>query len=93
MSSLRISALRGALLSLTLAASVPALADDTPTTAGAIDRLKGLGNEAIGSAKRGVGNLTDDEQLKAEGRQQKLRGQAQQEQGKAKDTIENALDK
>lgn len=93
MSSPRLSALRGALLGLALAAAAPALADDTPTTAGAIDRLKGLGNEAIGSAKRGVGNLTDDEELKAEGRAQKLRGQVQQEKGKAKDTIENALDK
>lgn len=93
MSSLRISALRGAVLVLALAAAAPAMADDTPTTAGAVDRLKGLGNEAIGSAKRGVGNLTDDEDLKAEGRAQKLRGQAQQEQGKAKDAVENALDK
>ncbi|SFL85385.1 CsbD family protein [Methylorubrum salsuginis] len=93
MSRLRTSALRGALLGLALAAAAPALADDTPTTAGAVDRLKGLGNEAIGSAKRGVGNLTDDEDLKAEGRAQKLRGQAQQEKGKAKDTVENALDK
>ncbi len=47
----------------------------------------------MGSAKRGVGNLTDDEQLKAEGRAQKLRGQALEERGKVKDTIENALDK
>ncbi len=42
---------------------------------------------------RGVGNLTDDEQLKAEGSAQKRKGQIQQEKGKAKDTIENALDK
>ncbi|MBZ6415662.1 MAG UNVERIFIED_CONTAM: CsbD family protein [Methylobacterium ajmalii] len=55
--------------------------------------MKGLANEAVGSAKRGVGNLTEDEALKAEGREQKLRGQALQERGKAKDTIENALDK
>ncbi|KQT58115.1 hypothetical protein ASG52_22880 [Methylobacterium sp. Leaf456] len=76
-----------------MATAAPALADDTPTTAGAVDRLKGLGNEALGSAKRGVGNLTDDERLKAEGSAQKLKGRAQQEQGKAKDTVENALDK
>ncbi|MBN4097384.1 MULTISPECIES: CsbD family protein [Methylobacterium] len=91
MSSTRKTALRGALLGLALAG--PALADDTPTTAGAVDRLKGLANEAVGGAKRGVGNLTDDEALKAEGRDQKLRGQAQQERGKAKDAVENALDK
>ncbi|GJE78606.1 CsbD family protein [Methylorubrum suomiense] len=93
MSSLRTTALRGVLLGLALAVAGPALADDTPTTAGAVDRLKGLTNEAIGSAKRGVGNLTEDEDLKAEGRAQKLRGQAQQERGKVKDTIENAIDK
>jgi uncharacterized protein YjbJ (UPF0337 family) len=93
MSSIRITAVRGAFLGLALAASASALADDTPTTAGAVDRLKGLGNEAVGSAKRGVGNLTDDEDLKAEGRAQKLRGEAQQEKGKAKDAVENALDK
>ncbi|SEN81404.1 Uncharacterized conserved protein YjbJ, UPF0337 family [Methylobacterium sp. UNC300MFChir4.1] len=91
MSSTRKTALRGALLGLALAG--PALADDTPTTAGAVDRLKGLANETVGGAKRGVGNLTDDEALKAEGRDQKLRGQAQQERGKAKDAVENALDK
>ncbi len=48
--SLTIS-LRGAVLGIVLAG--PALADDTPTTAGAVDRLKGLANEAVGSAKRG----------------------------------------
>lgn len=91
MTSFRKTALRGALLALVLTG--PALADDTPTTAGAVDRLKGLTNEAVGSAKRGVGNLTDDEAMKADGRDQKLRGQVQQERGKAKDAVENALDK
>ncbi len=71
MSRMRVAALTGALL--TLAVATPALADDTPTTAGAVDRLKGLTNEAVGAAKRGVGNLTEDEDLKAEGRAQKLR--------------------
>ena len=91
MSRTRVAALTGALL--TVLAVATARADDTPTTAGAVDRLKGLTNEAVGAAKRGVGNLTDDEQLKAEGRAQKLRGQAQEERGKVKDTIENAIDK
>lgn len=91
MTSFRKTALHGALLALVLTG--PALADDTPTTAGAVDRLKGLTNEAVGSAKRGVGNLTDDEAMKADGRDQKLRGQVQQERGKAKDAVENALDK
>lgn len=82
--------LGGSVLALALAG--PACADDTPTTAGAVDRLKGLTNEAIGSAKRGVGNLTEDEALKAEGRAQKLREQAEQGRGRAKDVRENALD-
>lgn len=89
MSSIRTAALCGLLIVL----AGPAFADDTPTTAGAVDRLKGLANEAVGSAKRGYHNLTEDERMKAEGRAQKLRGEAQQERGKAKDTIENALDK
>ncbi len=93
MSSLRIPALRGALLaSRWRRPSRPWPTTRRPPRAPSTG-FKGLGNEAIGSAKRGVGNLTDDEQLKAEGRNQKLRGQAQQEKGKAKDTIENAIDK
>ncbi len=91
MRTLRTAAFRAALIGIALTGS--AVADDTPTTAGAVDRLKGLANEAVGSAKRGVGNLTEDEDLKADGRAQKLRGQAQQERGKVKDTIENAIDK
>ncbi|MGC5779387.1 CsbD family protein [Methylobacterium sp. NFXW15] len=91
MRTLRTAAFRVALIGIALTGS--AFADDTPTTAGAVDRLKGLANEAVGSAKRGVGNLTEDEDLKADGRAQKLRGQAQQERGKVKDTIENAIDK
>lgn len=91
MKSLRASVLCGALFGIVTVGS--AQADDTPTTAGAVDRLKGLTNEVVGSAKRGVGNLTKDEAMKAEGREQKLRGQAQQERGRAKDTVENALDK
>ncbi len=94
MSSIRTaSPFKAALFLGAFLAAASARADDTPTTAGAVDRLKGLTNEALGSAKRGVGNLTDDEELKAEGRAQKLKGQVQQEKGKAKDSVENMLDK
>jgi uncharacterized protein YjbJ (UPF0337 family) len=48
------------------------------------DRAKGLTNEAIGNVKQGIGKLTDNEKLQAEGVAQELKGEAQQVAGKVK---------
>ncbi|ACA18842.1 CsbD family protein [Methylobacterium sp. 4-46] len=56
------------------------------------DKVKGAANEAAGNIKQGVGNLTGDEKLKAEGKAQELKGEAQRTVGDAKEGIKNAAD-
>jgi uncharacterized protein YjbJ (UPF0337 family) len=56
------------------------------------DKIKGAANEAAGSVKQGIGNMTGDEKLKAEGKAQELKGDAQRTVGDAKDGIKNAAD-
>ncbi|RVU18673.1 CsbD family protein [Methylobacterium oryzihabitans] len=56
------------------------------------DKIKGLANEAVGNVKQGIGNLTGDEKLKAEGKAQELKGEGQKTVGDAKDGIKHAAD-
>ena len=49
-----------------------------------IDKAKGLANEVAGSAKKGVGELTNDPALQAEGELQKTKGKIQKAVGDAK---------
>ncbi|MEH3146034.1 MAG: CsbD family protein [Methylobacterium frigidaeris] len=56
------------------------------------DKIKGLANEAVGNVKQGIGNVTGDEKLKAEGKAQELKGEGQKTVGDAKDGIKNAAD-
>ncbi len=56
------------------------------------DKVKGVANKAIGKVKRGVGEATDDEALKDEGRLQEAKGEVQHTIGKAKDAIKKAAD-
>ncbi|GJD49943.1 hypothetical protein OPKNFCMD_2679 [Methylobacterium crusticola] len=56
------------------------------------DKIKGLANEAAGNVKQGIGNVTGDDKLKAEGKAQELKGEAQKTVGDAKDGIKNAAD-
>ncbi|TXM90524.1 CsbD family protein [Methylobacterium sp. WL116] len=58
-----------------------------------MDRIKGVANEATGNVKQGIGDVTGDRGLKAEGKVQELKGRAQQGVGEAKDAIENAKSK
>ena len=51
------------------------------------DRMKGAGNELKGKAKRIVGEVANDEQLKAEGSADKLKGKAQKAVADAKDAV------
>ncbi|NEU10907.1 CsbD family protein [Methylobacterium sp. BTF04] len=55
-----------------------------------MDRITGLANEATGSVKQGLGDLTDDRGLQAEGKVQELKGRVQQGIGETKDAAETA---
>lgn len=56
------------------------------------DKIKGLANEALGNVKQGVGKVTGDAKLQAEGVAQETKGEAQQATGKVKDGIHDAAD-
>lgn len=51
------------------------------------DRIEGAAKQAEGSIKEGVGKLTGDEKLKAEGRADKLEGKVQNTVGGVKDAV------
>ncbi|MFJ9942959.1 CsbD family protein [Streptomyces erythrochromogenes] len=46
--------------------------------AGNKDKAKALANEAIGNVKQGVGKVTDNDKLRAEGKAQELKGDEKQ---------------
>ncbi len=54
------------------------------------DKIKGLANEAAGNVKQGLGNLTGDEKLKAEGKAQEVKGEGQKTMGDAKGAVNDA---
>ena len=41
------------------------------------EQVKGKFNEAVGSVKQGVGNMTGDERMEAEGKSQEFKGKGQ----------------
>jgi uncharacterized protein YjbJ (UPF0337 family) len=59
----------------------------------AADKIKGNTNEAVGKAKQGVGEATDNPRLKGEGEGQEIRGKAQQVKGEVKDRVKQGVDK
>ncbi len=56
------------------------------------DKVKGATNEAIGKAKRHIGNVVDDEKLKGEGVAQEIKGHLQKRKGEAKEAIKKVID-
>jgi uncharacterized protein YjbJ (UPF0337 family) len=56
------------------------------------DKIKGLANEAAGNVKQGIGKMTGDTKMQAEGAAQEAKGEAQQAAGKVKDGIKDAAD-
>jgi len=54
------------------------------------DRVKGAIDEAVGSAKRKAGELTDDIPLQIEGMAQQAKGKVENAWGKAQDAIREA---
>ncbi len=60
------------------------------------DKAKGYANEAIGKVKEGVGRVTGNENLEAEGDAQQIKGNVQVGVGKVKDAAKEgakAVDK
>jgi uncharacterized protein YjbJ (UPF0337 family) len=55
------------------------------------DREAGIGKKVAGSVKEGVGKVTGDEKLQAEGKAQKTAGKVQNAVGGAKDAARDAL--
>jgi len=53
-------------------------------------RVKGTINEAVGSAKRHVGNLTGNTRTQVEGAAQQVKGKVQNAWGKTKDAARDA---
>ena len=56
------------------------------------DKVKGMANEAAGNIKQGVGKVTDNDKLRAEGMIQEKKGEAQQAVGKTKDAVKKATE-
>ncbi len=57
------------------------------------NRVQGAWDKAKGAVKEGVGKLTGDEKLQAEGKADKVKGHAESAVGGVKDTARDALDK
>lgn len=57
------------------------------------DRVKGSLNQAKGAIKEGVGKVTGDTKLQAEGTADKVAGKTQSTVGGAKDAVKDAVDK
>jgi uncharacterized protein YjbJ (UPF0337 family) len=56
------------------------------------DRIAGAANQAKGSIKKGVGEMTGDQKLQAEGMADKAKGKVQSAVGGAKDAVRDAVD-
>ncbi|CAO4151886.1 hypothetical protein LPLAFNJD_LOCUS3557 [Methylorubrum aminovorans] len=56
------------------------------------DKIKGAANEVAANVKQGVGNLTGNEKLQAEGKAQEVEGKTQRTVGEAKEGVKNAAD-
>lgn len=56
------------------------------------DRIEGAAKQVKGAVKEGIGNLTGDEKMKAEGKMDKAEGKVQNTVGGVKDKAREALD-
>ena len=55
------------------------------------DRIRGTTNDLGGSIKEGLGNLTGDDKLVAEGRGDQAKGKMQKAAGNVKDAVKDVL--
>jgi uncharacterized protein YjbJ (UPF0337 family) len=60
---------------------------------GTTDKIKGLSNEAVGSAKRNIGQAVGSDRLQAEGMAQEVKGKVQNAVGDAKNAAKDAARK
>ena len=56
------------------------------------DKIKGTVDDAVGRAKRQVGEWTDDPKQQVEGAAQQIKGKAEKISGNVKDAVRNATD-
>lgn len=54
------------------------------------DRVDGMANQAKGAVKEGLGKMTGDKKLEAEGKGDKVAGKVQNAVGGAKDAVRDA---
>ncbi len=57
------------------------------------DKAAGIGNEVLGNIKQGIGKLTGDEKMKAEGLAQEAKGEAQRATGEVKSAVKDGANK
>ncbi len=57
------------------------------------DRIEGAAHQAKGAVKEGIGKLTGDTKIKAEGTAEKAAGMVQNAVGGAKDAVRDAVKK
>jgi uncharacterized protein YjbJ (UPF0337 family) len=60
---------------------------------GTMDKVKGLGNEVIGGAKRNIGEAVGSDRLQAQGVAQEVKGKVQNAVGDAKNVAKDAARK
>ncbi len=61
-------------------------------SSGTGDKIEGKGDELKGNIKQGVGGLTGDRDMQAEGQTDELAGKGKGVMGEAKDTLDKAGD-
>ena len=54
------------------------------------DKVKGVANEAVGNIKQGIGKVTGNDKLRAEGVVQEKKGQVEKAIGDTKDAVKKA---
>ncbi len=57
------------------------------------DKMKGVGNKLKGEAKENLGKVTNDPELRAEGKMDRLKGEAQEEVAEMKGNLLHDDDK
>ena len=55
------------------------------------DKVKGVANEAVGNIKQGVGKVTGNDKLRAEGVVQEKKGEVQKAVGDIKEAVKKAI--
>jgi uncharacterized protein YjbJ (UPF0337 family) len=57
------------------------------------DKVEGATNEAVGKAKRAIGDAMDRPDIRAKGDAQEAKGDIQKAKGQAKEAVKNVVDR